>query len=428
MKVLLHADSLIRDAGPCLVLSEILKSQGHDVVVSSRLSIHIYIKLWQPDYLLHSNPSAVSALIKTGLIKKSNLLVGILPQEGMESHPETIRSFYEELLHYDNSSYLHSIFIWNQYQKEWLLSNSELNSSQIEVTGNARLDLSKYGQNKKFKTKRIGFIGRFPTLNKYDGSRNLMNFAMTVHEERSGRSRMNRLNDACKQLATATIYGEIINHILKNTDYIVSLRPHHDEASRNEAFLKLRRQFPERFEVDRGLSIYDWATSLDVIVSTVSTTFAEAYLARTPVIATDMLIANAGWADEDEKTILDSYDANLMPQSLDDCFRLIEECMSGNHAVTKTKSVDDALAKTFSWPYEGSGLKHIANQINSLTPATRKMGFKLNSILLELIALIFHFFRLKLNLNEIRDKHYFSIINKVPSNFVALAERINKST
>ncbi len=424
MKVLLHADSLIRDAGPMLVLSEILKSLGHQVVVSSRISTHLYLKIWRPDYLLHSNPTAVSALINKGRTNKDNLHIGVFPQEGMESHSETIHSFYQAFDLEGITEHLHKIFLWNAYQKKWILNNLKISSEKLEVIGNARLDLSKFASVNTGRANRIGFLGRFPTLNKYDGSLNLLNFAFTVHEERSVRARLNRLNDGRKQLATATIYGEIIHHILRNTNYVVSIRPHHDESSKNEVFLKLQREYPDRFEVDRRFSIYEWASSVKVIISTTSTAFAEAYLARTPVIGTDMMLDNAGWADDDERIILNSQNPVLMPHSLDECFRLIEECLAGQHPVEERQATADVMKSTLGWPYPGSGLRRIADEICSVNHLEVKRRCGILPAVIEFIAILVHLGLSKLSFSKAMDKHYSSLVHGTPLTLIALAREI----
>lgn len=364
MRILLHADSLIRDPGPMLVLAGMLRQRGHNVVVSSRLATDFYLIFWRPHYLIHSAPNAVGALYERGLITERGPRVAIIPQEGMERQDETMRAFYGGILQPGIEKRIDHMFMWNAHQFEWLRQHSKLGGDQLSVVANVRLDLAKFGGNVRPRSGVVGFLGRFPTLNKYDGS-HIMRHLLADVSDRPEQVRNNRLLALNTQVASLVAYADIIHHLMRYTDYRVSLRPHHEEAADNEGFRMLKRRYGERIEIDRGLSIYDWSLGVDAIISTTSTAFAEAYLAGTPVICIDRMTASEGNIDDDEVSITESYADDLMPRDTPELLNVLKRCVAGSLRQTRNDKIDAVLSELFSWPYAGSALARVADRVHA---------------------------------------------------------------
>jgi surface carbohydrate biosynthesis protein len=366
MRILLHADSLIRDPGPMLVLAELLRRRGHDAVVSSRVTTHFYLYFWRPHYLIHSAPNAVAALIAKGLIAENGPRVAIIPQEGMERQDNTMHAFYEGILQSGIEKFIDQVFLWNTHQYEWLRDNSTLGEQRLSIVANVRLDLAKYGGNVRPRHGTVGFIGRFPILNKYDGS-HIMCHLLADASDLPELARHNRLLNIATQVSSLAAYAEIIHHIMRHTDYRVSLRPHHEEAADNAGFRMLKRRYGNRIEIDRGLSIYDWALGVDAIVSTTSMTFAEAYLAGTPVICLDRMTESEENVDADEASITDSYADDLMPRNEAALYQVLAQCMNGKFTLGRNEKVEAIMREEFSWPYVGSALGQIADHVHAVS-------------------------------------------------------------
>lgn len=417
MRILIHADSLIRDPGPMLALAALLRRQGHHAVVSSRLTSHYYLKLWRPHYLIHSAPSAVGALYDRGLIAERGTRVAIIPQEGMENQDETMRAFYGGILRPGIGKCIDQVFLWNAHQYEWLRRYSSLGDERLSVIANVRLDLAKYGGSTRPRRGVVGFIGRFPTVNKYDGSHIMLHLLADV-SDRPEMVRRNRLLNLNTQVASLAAYADIIHHLMRHTDHRVSLRPHHEEAADNEGFRMLKRRYGERIEIDRGLSVYDWALGVDAIVSTTSMTFAEAYLAGTPVICIDRMTESEENVDDDEALITESYTEELMPRDNVEFYQLLGRCMDGSLQPPRNEKVEAIMREEFSWPYAGSALARIADHVHAARPrcATRlPLGPAFGGDLIYFARLLRNNpFRPRLTI----DKHYSRLFHGTPP-FVA---------
>ncbi len=430
MRILLHADSLIRDAAPMLVLAELLKKRGHRVIVSSRPTTHFYVKFWRPHYLVHTNPATVGSMWDKGLITPEGPIVGIIPQEGMERQEETMHAFYKNILKPGIQECIDQVFMWNSYQRDWILKACSLEKCQVSVVGNVRMDLAKFGAKERSRRGYVGFVGRFPTLNKYDGSQDFMKRLMSEQGARSDRFLRNRTNDTLKQVATVIAYGDIIHRLMRETDYKVSLRPHHEEASFNECFTMLKAKYGDRFEIDRSLSIYDWSMSVDTIISTTSNTFVEAYLAKTPVICIDHLTASAGGIDEDEIPILESYDQELLPKDSHELFETLDKCMRKEIGVRRNQKLEALMAEAFSWPYAGSALLKIVDHINN----GNRNSPDAPTIIYELLGDLVYLSNSILVLNSLKrsvDKHYTRIarqpigfVKRIVDSIMRLDERV----
>ena len=210
----------------------------------------------------------------------------------------------------------------------------------------------------------IGFIGRFPTINKYDGS----SFIRHIFSEQKFKTELGKKNRILwfnTQISALAAYAEIIHYIMRDTDYSVSIRPHHEEALWNEGFKSLKRRYGSRIIIDRGLSIYEWSLGMDVLISTTSMTFAEAYLAQTPVIGIDKLAGCSENLDADEAPILSSYEEMMLPNSYDEFKELLDKCVGDNFVMPQNKKVEEIMKQEFLWPYNGSVLNEVAKTIPS---------------------------------------------------------------
>jgi surface carbohydrate biosynthesis protein len=367
MRILIHADSLARDPAPLLVLAGILEKKGHKVLVASRPTIHFYIRFWRPDLLVHTLPNWVGALYTKGFLSREGPRVVVIPQEGSERADETIRALYDGFLLPGIEKVIDHIFIWNRLHYDWLKDNSRFSETQLSIVGNVRLDLAKYGGSTRKRSGVVGFVGRFPTFNKYDLSDPVRGFWADrggISEDASKRMQFS----IATQLISMLTYADTMHNILKNEDLRVSLRPHHEEAMDNAGFRMLRERYGNRIEFDRSLSIYEWALRVDVIVSTSSASFAEAYLAGTPVICIDRMTGCEANLNIDEAASTGALEGEMLPTNRREFYDLLNRCLSGEVKVNKNIKFEAVMQDEYSWPYAGSALERAASAIDQLTP------------------------------------------------------------
>ncbi len=429
MRVLLHADSLIRDPAPLMVLAAILRKAGYKVVVSSRLTTFFYMRYWKPEYLVHSMPNMVAALYDKGALKKDETKVVIIPQEGMESHDDTMRAFYGGILRDEIRDVVSKIYFWNEHQRDWFIDVAKYPLEKLIVQGNARLDLAKFSGTKRIQNGVIGFIGRFPTINKYDGS-SFIRHILSDQILKTELGKKNRILWFNTQVSALAAYAEIIHYIMRETDYSVSIRPHHEEALWNEGFKSLIDRYGSRIGIDRGLSIYEWSLGMDVLISTTSMTFAEAYLAETPVIGIDKLAGCSDNLDVDEAPILSSYEEMMLPNSFDEFKELLDKCVGDNFVMPQNKKVEEIMKQEFLWPYNGSVLNEVAKAISSdeVKYSKRKMRLPLFFGDLFYFVQLFRFCYLKRGSfytpKLVMGKHYNRLVHGVPKYITEIVKNI----
>jgi len=432
MRVLLHADSLIRDPAPMMILAAILRKAGHKVVVSSRLTTFFYLKCWKPEYLVHSMPNAVAALYDKGALKKDETKVLNNSSRRYGNHDDTMRAFYGGILRDEIRTVISKIYFWNQHQRDWFLNTAKYPTEKLVIQGNARLDLAKFSGTKRIKNGVIGFIGRFPTINKYDGS----SFIRHMFSEQNLKTELGKKNRILwfnTQISALAAYAEIIHYIMRETDYSVSIRPHHEEALWNEGFKSLVDRYGSRIGIDRGLSIYEWSLGMDVLISTTSMTFAEAYLARTPVIGIDKLAGCSDNLDADEAPILSSYEEMMLPNSFDEFKELLDKCVGDNFVMPQNKMVEEIMKQEFLWPYNGSVLNEVAKAISSdeVKYSKRKMRLPLFFGDLFYFVQLFRFCYLKRGSfytpKLVMGKHYNRLVHGVPKYITEIVENITNN-
>lgn len=367
-RVLLHADSLIRDPAYMLVLASLLRRRGVEALVSSRVTTGFYLRLWKPHVLVHSQAHTVRGYFDQGLIdEKNGPLVVFVPQEGNNSDPHTLATGFRGVLDEKASRFIHRVHHFNEWHVDWFRENSAFRDEQLTWCGNPRLDLVKFSgiPDERPGTGRIGFVGRFPSINKYEGL-SINYFLMGDFRDQSLSRQHQRLDQLRRQVNVLYWYGQFIHALLNETDYSVSVRPHHEESRESDGYRRLLDgPRGERVELDSQLSVYHWATGLDAAVSTTSLTSMECYLARTPFLCIDRMAGAepAVRADGDEALLFESLDERFMPRDPDHFMGLVQQIRNGTMKVERVDALDDYLRHHFGWPYRGSVLASIADSV-----------------------------------------------------------------
>ena len=137
-RVLIHVDSLRRDAATCITLAELLRARGHNTVVSGQETTASYLKYWRPHLMLHSSASKIRGYAQLGLITPDRRpLIHYLPQEGRPTGPESVRVCYEPLRAAD-FGLVDQIYVWNKVHYDWLMQHSPLPPERIRIVGGYR--------------------------------------------------------------------------------------------------------------------------------------------------------------------------------------------------------------------------------------------------------------------------------------------------
>lgn len=367
-RVLLHADSLIRDPAYLLVLAELLKRRGIDAVVSSRVTTGFYLRFWKPHVLVHSQAHTVRGHFDQGLIDEARgPLVIFVPQEGNNARDHTLHRGFRGILDEKAARFIHRIYHYNEWHVDWFAENSAFRADQLICCGNPRLDLVKFSgaPDARPSTGRLGFIGRFPSINKHEGL-SVNYFLLGDFSHQSMAVQRQDLSHINRQVNVLYWYGQLVHRLLDETDFVVSMRPHHEERRKSDGYERLLKTYGrERFSLDNNLSIFHWANSLDAAIGTTSLTAVECYLAKTPFLCIDHMAETEAsvLADNDEAPMFRAMDERLMPQDPDHFMEIVDRIRNGQITVERSQFMDDYLSYHFSWPYPGSVLATITDGI-----------------------------------------------------------------
>lgn len=360
-RVLIHVDSLRRDAATCITLAELLRARGHDTVVSGQQSTVHYLRYWRPHLMLHTAASKIVNYNRLGLFAPdSRPLIHYLPQEGRPTNPESVSLCYEPL-RAEGYHLVDQVYVWNKAHYDWLMKNSPLPRERVRIVGGFRLDLAKYGTPPDL-TRRppvIGFVCRFSALNPHDGDYGLHLVALTREHLRL------KLPKISAQVQACLIFSYLISALIEQTDFTVSLRPHPNEYPHAHFYTWMKKQFGDRIEIDNHLSFYEWAVSKLALITTASATFAETYVARTPLICIDRIIDHeiSLAHDPSELEISESFQDQHLPQSFEEIFDLLDRLKNSFEPAPIDIPAGDLIREQFMWPYEGSSLRAVADGI-----------------------------------------------------------------
>lgn len=360
-RVLIHVDSLRRDAATCITLAELLRMRGHDTVVSGQQTTGLYLKYWRPHLMLHTAATKIVNYAKLGLlIGPTRPLVHFVPQEGRPTSPDTIDVCYRpfEAVDYE---LVDQVYVWNKVHYDWLMQHSPLPRERVRIVGGFRLDLAKYGTQPNLRDRPavIGFVGRFTALNPHDGDYGLHLTAGTMAKLR------HKLPKISEQVRACMIYSYLITALIEQTDFTVSLRPHHNEYPHAHFYIWAKKRFGDRIEIDNHLSFYEWSAGKLALITTTSSTFAETYVARTPQICIDRIIDfEVSWRySPSTEEICKSYQDQHLPKTFEEIFDLLRQLNDNFEPAPLETPAGDLIKQQYMWPYEGSSLRAVADGI-----------------------------------------------------------------
>jgi len=360
-RVLIHVDSLRRDAATCITLANILRGRGIDAVVSGQETTAHYLKYWRPHLMLHSSASKIANYLRLGIFSLDDRpLIHYVPQEGRPTRPEAVNICYEAFRETD-FRLVDRIFVWNKVHYDWLMKNSALSPDQVGIVGGYRLDIAKYGSLPDLEKRPpvIGFIGRFTSLSPHDGEYGLH---LTVKDQWRVKRKLGKIT---YQIRACVIYSYLINALMEQTDFKISLRPHHNEYPYGHFYMWAKKQFGDRVEIDNHLSFYEWAANKMALITTTSSTFADVTVARTPLICIDHIkdheISLAH--DNSAREIQDSFQGQWLPKSFDEVFELLQNLKTNFEPSKIDTKFEAPIKEQYMWPYEGSSLRTIADGI-----------------------------------------------------------------
>ncbi|MGE0613667.1 MAG: hypothetical protein AB7O70_15100, partial [Hyphomicrobiales bacterium] len=210
-RIAIRAFTCRRDAAPAELLAQVLRKLGCDVLVCSMRDFNRTLKLWRPHVAVVNTPG------QAGKVRKVDPDVaiawldgeGFLPPEF--AHAVTFSKDSEMFRASDLA------LVWGRKVRDELCEAFPEEAAKVHVVGNPAYDLIRYRDRGGHGASRrsVGIVMRFGTINNHSGippTRTLPN-----------PGNLDRVLVECRSFVGAV---EGVRHILRYTEFMVSLRPH----------------------------------------------------------------------------------------------------------------------------------------------------------------------------------------------------------
>ena len=374
-RILIRAFTARRDVAYFLLLAEVLKLKGYDVIISSLRQFERTIKLWKPHVIIYNVPSKINSIRK--LAKDSKLV--LIPGEGAETGIYSIAGIIERCKMEIKSDDLN--FFWNEKSRQELFKLiPNLKKENNIICGNPKLDLIKYFPYKKKKRKKlkIGLVSRFPTINQHSGVPYVI------------RSLLPQRNDMVNNYTISAVLGfktamSLISRILKETEFDISIRPHPLESVEGYTdwvVPEISSKDQARIEINKSLCSVEWLHDIDIIISPTSTSLFECYLLDIPVISFDQIAKTKKINMQESSSSSIFQNATIMPKTPE---RLIAN-LKKDLKKRKNKKFEKYLCEFHKWPRNFSATIIIANSLELYIKRTEfKKGFFLPKFIIKVI-------------------------------------------
>lgn len=315
--VFLYADSLRRDLSTCLILEKALQSRGYSTFICSRRNFQRFTRFVLPSKLLLVGQVEMCAAPPFYQeMQQAGAEIYLVPSEGFASH-EYYVLMYPEKIEYDP---LKAIFFWGELPRKWFLEHRKITDTKKLVrAGSTRVSIAKqYRKIIKHDGRRVGFLGRFSTLNDIYGR----NLARLLMYDATKSERAQFIGRVSAEMGAFAGYLELFDYIVNNTDYRISVRPHPNEDIATYNLLVDR--YKGRFEIDGAIDVAEWMSSCKAIIGLSSTAFPDAYVAQTPVICLDKMLGTQDATLDYESYMKYMYMCSYLPASLEELKELLK--------------------------------------------------------------------------------------------------------
>ena len=354
-KVLIRLVVVRRDYATYGLLKNSLEKSGCKVLVVSSLNYTLALKYWKPDaVIVHTLTSGETAKKILPSVK-----IFFLDVEGFRPEDQCHAVFF---LKQKNLIENFSLFLFwgEQVIKEFKKIAPNLDRSKIRIVGNPKLDFIRFLKNENIKVKenkKIGILTRFHVLNNHIGRPVIFSLA----------NNPGKYKYTDTQMKTFLAMIKVVNEILKNTDFKISIRVHPFEAVEGYEN-NLKRWFGQnnlsRFEIDDSLDFTDWVRKQNVVITPSSAAITECYLLDIPVINIDKIAKVVEYNKSYDQVVTDWFEGAFLPSNIKELIKLLKT----RKVKKKNKTMDQMLKKYCDWHKGDYATKnshnHIVNELN----------------------------------------------------------------
>lgn len=387
-KILLYVDNSGRDLLGIKLLQKKFQLHGCNTRICNHHTVRLELDSFRPDAFIA--PRGDNQVAKEA---SSLCPVFIVPGEGGHQTPETMISVFMGRGYWKLSSvdWITTCYLWGSDTKRWLLNTGEFTPSQLEVSGNPRLDIYKYKELVSLKKEsgpkklRLGVAFSAKSTSTYYGRENFASLYFDMRHdltfpilqpERYQEDVLWR-DHAILRNMMQTLHSILESHL----DVEIWFRPSPFEDPREYKFLAKR--YPHKVRMLPSQTLPEFVAGIDCLLTCWSTVGLEALILEKPVMSIAGLLnqkhlyAHISPRASGFETFVPYF---YQPTSLEELMKLLGKS-SKNTLQPSPKSPQDVtklLEKLYSFSSVDSSSGFIANDVmqklHSLPPISRKIG------------------------------------------------------
>lgn len=319
--VLIYIDNIRRDHLVADILKAYLESKNFKVFLISNETYKSAIKLIPCQLIIFIKnyfQTIPSEIIDK--IKKKKLFFLLIDAEGAQTEDRC--KYWVERYKIDvknQTKVATKIFLWNNTFLNYISSYTETNKDKFIISGSPKVHISilakTFLKNKK-ENNNIGLVGRFNSINDFSDRSCLFVTATSFYalDEFKMGSRGEILSLFC--------YLEIIEYLIKNTSYNISIRPHPNEKI--ESYDVIKKQYGNRIKIsEHDQDFIEWMYENDTIVCTPSTSIVEPIINDIPLISIHKMVKGTSLREYVEKMLNPFLTKINSPDNLSELKKLI---------------------------------------------------------------------------------------------------------
>ena len=272
-KVLIRTFTVRRDLQIFGLFSRILENDNFDVRITSLANVYTNCKYWKPDIVV---VNSLAGILKIRKAYSATKIVFYDP-EGFHLDHFSLH----ELINADPKSRdeIDFYLLWGEAKrKEFLQNIPKVDEKKVRVVGSLKQDIIDFLKSKNLKKKNsVGIVSRFLNVNPGHG-RNLINSIFN-------KGNFERVMNQCSEFIETI---KIIEKILKDTDYVISYRPHPlENIEQAKKFFKKKQflEFHDRLIVDESISFAMWVKKQSYLIGPISSGIYETFSLKIPYIS-----------------------------------------------------------------------------------------------------------------------------------------------
>ena len=347
-RIIIRAFTLRRDMGWAILLKKALERLGADVFIACSRNYVWAVQAWKPHVVIVNTVGQIGYSAKYAPTAE----IVFWPAEGGEPwiHSDAnLLSRSPELF-----TKISAVFAWGELGLEHFARAFPGSvRGKVFKFGNPRLDLIKFFSAPKRTQTVIGFATRFNSICHADGRPTL--YTLTNPKN---------LGSVITQAKNFVGFYELVQLILRETDYVISVRPHPLESpTYYEQYIQ--RLSPSRILVDRSYDFLLWLANQSVLVTPTTSANIEAYIANATTVNLDSLSGTSSvMSDFNEHA---SFLGERFAISLSDhasVLDVLKRSIDGSRKpMDRDPMMDEFLKRAHDWPRDYSSILRGAEKV-----------------------------------------------------------------